>query len=52
MVKQVAVFLENKEGTASACCRVLKDVGVNLLALSIADTKDFWHFALIDVGQR
>ncbi len=47
MVKQVAVFLENKEGTASACCRVLKDVGVNLLALSIADTKDFGILRLL-----
>lgn len=41
MVKQIAVFLENKAGRASACCRVLKEVGVNLDALSIADTKDF-----------
>ena len=41
MVRQIAIFLENQEGKASACCRVLKEVGVNLLALSIADTKDF-----------
>lgn len=41
MIKQIAVFLENKAGKASACCKVLKDAGVNLLALSIADTKDF-----------
>ena len=30
MIKQIAVFLENKEGKASACCQVLKDAGVNL----------------------
>lgn len=41
MVKQIAVFLENKAGKASACCKVLKDEGVNLLALSIADTQEF-----------
>ena len=41
MIKQIAVFLENKAGRASACCKVLKDAGVNLLALSIADTKEF-----------
>ena len=41
MIKQIAVFLENKEGKASACCKVLKDAGVNLYALSIADTKEF-----------
>ena len=41
MVKQIAVFLENQAGRASACCKVLKEAGINLLALSIADTKDF-----------
>ena len=41
MIKQIAVFLENKEGKASACCKVLKDEGINLYALSIADTTDF-----------
>ena len=41
MVKQIAVFLENQAGKASACCKVLKEAGINLLALSIADTKDF-----------
>ena len=41
MVKQIAVFLENKAGKASECCKVLKEQGVNLLALSIADTTDF-----------
>lgn len=47
MVKQIAVFLENKEGKASACCRVLKEAEVNLLALTIADTKDFGILRLL-----
>ena len=47
MVKQVAVFLENQEGKASACCKVLKDAGVNLTALSIADTKEFGILRII-----
>ena len=47
MIKQIAVFLENREGKASACCKVLKDVGVNLIALSIADTKEFGILRLI-----
>ncbi|MBR2646485.1 MAG: amino acid-binding protein [Clostridia bacterium] len=47
MIKQIAVFLENKEGRASACCKVLKDAGVNLYALSIADTKDFGIMRII-----
>ena len=41
MVKQIAIFLENQAGKASACCKVLKDAGVNLTSLSIADTKEF-----------
>lgn len=47
MIKQIAVFLENKEGKASGCCKVLKDAGVNLCALSIADTKDFGILRMI-----
>lgn len=41
MIGQIAVFLENKEGKASACCKVLQNAGVNMRSLSIADTKDF-----------
>ena len=47
MIKQIAIFLENKEGKASGCCKVLKDAGVNLCALSIADTKDFGILRII-----
>ncbi len=47
MIKQIAVFLENKEGKASACCKVLKEAGVNLYALSIADTKEFGILRMI-----
>ncbi len=47
MIKQIAVFLENREGKASACCKVVKEVGVNLYALSIADTKDFGIMRMI-----
>ncbi len=41
MIKQVAVFLENREGRVSDCCKVLKDAQVNLRSMSIADTKEF-----------
>lgn len=47
MIKQIAVFLENKAGKASACCKILKEADVNLLALSIADTQDFGIMRLI-----
>ncbi len=47
MVKQIAVFLENKAGKASATCKILKEAGVNLCALSIADTKEFGILRII-----
>jgi hypothetical protein len=47
MLKQIAVFLENKEGRVSACCKALKEAGVNLRSMSIADTKEFGILRLI-----
>ncbi len=47
MIKQIAIFLENEEGKASACCKVLKEAGVNLCALSIADTREFGILRII-----
>ncbi len=47
MIKQIAVFLENREGRVSACCKVLKEAGVNLRSMSIADTKEFGILRLI-----
>jgi hypothetical protein len=40
-VQQVSVFLENKSGRLADVTRVLADSGVNIGALSIADTSDF-----------
>ena len=47
MIKQIAVFLENKEGRVSDCCKVLKDADVNMRSLSVADTKEFGILRLI-----
>ncbi len=47
MIKQIAVFLENKAGRASDCCKILKEAGVNLQALSIADTREFGILRII-----
>ncbi len=52
MIKQIAVFLENEAGKASACCKILKEAGVNLSALSIADTKDFGILRIITDDNR
>ena len=40
-VNQVSVFLENKPGTLDKMTEVLAKHGVNIRALSLADTNDF-----------
>lgn len=47
MVKQISLFLENKKGRLAHVCRVLGDAGINIRALSIADTADFGVLRLI-----
>lgn len=41
MVTQIAVFMENRQGRILNLTNVLKQNNVDLLTLSIADTKDF-----------
>lgn len=47
MVKQISLFLENKKGRLAHVCRVIGDAGINIRALSIADTTDFGVLRLI-----
>lgn len=47
MAKQISVFLENQAGRLSHVTRVLGDAGINIRALSIADTSDFGILRLI-----
>lgn len=46
-IKQVSVFLENKSGRLAAVTKTLADNGINIRALSIADTSDFGILRLI-----
>ncbi len=46
-VKQLSVFVENRPGRMSAMTRLLGDNGINIRAMSIADTKDFGILRLI-----
>ncbi len=41
MVKQISVFLENSKGRLANVTRLLAQAGVNLYAISIADTTQF-----------
>lgn len=47
MAKQISVFLENKSGRLAHVTRVLGDAGINIRALSIADTSGFGILRLI-----
>lgn len=47
MVKQISIFLENKKGRLAHVCKVLGEAGINIRALSIADTTDFGILRLI-----
>lgn len=46
-VKQISIFLENKSGRLAQVSRVLGENGINIRALSIADTTDFGILRLI-----
>jgi hypothetical protein len=46
-IKQISVFLENNAGRLGDVTRVLADAGVNIRAISIADTADFGILRLI-----
>ncbi|NSW85363.1 MAG: ACT domain-containing protein [Syntrophobacteraceae bacterium] len=46
-VEQISVFLENKAGRLSEVTRILAEEGVNIRALSLADTSDFGILRLI-----
>ena len=41
MVKQISVFLENSKGRLANMTRLLAQAGVNLYAISIADTTEY-----------
>ena len=46
-VKQLSVFVENRPGRLSAITELLGNAGINIRAMSIADTKDFGILRLI-----
>ena len=41
LVKQISVFIENTKGSLSRLTGALGDAGVDLIALSVADTADY-----------
>ena len=47
LVEQISIFLENKAGRLADITRVVAEAGVNIRALSLADTSDFGILRLI-----
>ena len=47
LIKQISVFVENKPGRLLAITKTLADAGIDIRALSIADTTDFGILRLI-----
>jgi hypothetical protein len=46
-VEQISVFIENKSGRLAEIARTLGEAGINIRALSLADTSDFGILRLI-----
>ena len=46
-IKQLSVFVENQPGKLLGIVKSLADAGINIRAMSIADTKDFGILRLI-----
>ena len=46
-INQISVFLENKSGRIAEVTRVLAEAGINLRAMTIADTADFGILRII-----
>ncbi len=46
-IQQISVFVENKQGKLVETVKTLADNGINIRAMSIADTKDFGILRMI-----
>lgn len=46
-MKQLSVFLENREGRLEEALRILKEENINIISLSLADTTDYGMLRLI-----
>ena len=49
-IHQVSTFIENRPGQLLAPCKALADAGINILTLSLSDTREFGivHFIVDD----
>lgn len=47
MIKQISIFLQNEPGTLERVTKSLADAGIDIRALTVADTADFGLLRLI-----
>ena len=46
-IKQLTVFLENKDGRLEKVTEILKNNDINILSITLADTKDYGVLQII-----
>ena len=46
-VRQLSIFLENRKGRLAAMTRILAEAGIDICALSVADTSEFGILRLL-----
>ena len=46
-VRQLSIFLENRKGRLATMTRILADAGIDICALSVADTSEFGILRLL-----
>ncbi len=47
IIKQLSIFLENRQGRLTEVAEILGDAGINMTAFSVADNSDFGILRLI-----
>ncbi|MDL2233959.1 ACT domain-containing protein [Ruminococcaceae bacterium OttesenSCG-928-L11] len=47
LIQQISIFVENKKGRLAEITKVIGDAGIDIRALSVADTTDFGILRLI-----
>ena len=47
IIKQISIFVENKKGRMAEIAKIIGDAGIDIRALSVADTADFGILRLI-----
>ncbi len=47
LIKQLSIFLENKKGRFTEIARILGEAGINMTALTVAESSDFGILRLV-----